>query len=302
MAGFAAKPEAFLISYDEVLAIRCPEQVFAWTDRDAMLYALAIGIGSDPLDARERSFIYEDDLRVVPSFATVATWGSNPSIRAAGVDYGKVVHAAQEIILHRALPAAARVRAEGGMTEAIDKGDKGAILVGEALLRDVDNGEAYVTLRTTWMARGDGHFGGPREGGEIPHPVPDRAPDLSIDYPTRPDQAALYRLCGDRNPLHIDPAAAARAGFPRPILHGLCTFGITCRAVLEAYADFRPERIVRQALRFSAPVYPGEMVTVDLWRDDRIVSFEARVKARGAIVIRNGRAELAPQSDVAAAL
>lgn len=279
--------------YEEVLAIRCPDRLFHWTDRDAMLYALAIGMGSDPQDARQRAFIYEEpNLSVVPSFATVAAWGSNPSIIDAGVDYGKLVHAAQEIILHRSLPANATMRPKGGMVSAIDKGDKGAIVLGETNLCDAETDEAYATLRTTWMARADGHFGGPTESGEAPHKVPDRAPDLSVDYATRLDQAALYRLCGDRNPLHIDPQVAERAGFPRPILHGLCTFGITCRAVLETFADYDPSRIASHALRFSAPVYPGEIVTVDMWQDDSEVSFEARVKARDAVVVRSGLTRL----------
>ncbi|WP_198045883.1 MaoC/PaaZ C-terminal domain-containing protein [Novosphingobium aquimarinum] len=279
--------------YDEVLAIRCPDRLFRWTDRDAMLYALAIGMGSDPQDARQRAFIYEEpDLSVVPSFATVAAWGANPPIHDAGVDYTKVVHAAQEIILHRPMPASATIRPQGGMVSAIDKGDKGAIVLGETNLCDAETGDAFVTLRTTWMARADGHFGGPTDGGEAPHKMPERAPDLSVDYATRPDQAALYRLCGDRNPLHIDPAVAQRAGFPRPILHGLCTFGITCRAVLETFAQYDPNRIASHALRFLAPVYPSETITVDLWQDGSDISFEARVKARDAVVVRSGLARL----------
>lgn len=280
-------------SYEEVLAIRCPDRVFQWTDRDAMLYALAIGMGSDPEDDVQRAFVYEEpELRVVPSFATVAAWGSNPAILDAGVDYNKVVHAAHEIILHRPMPASAAIRPEGGIVSAIDKGDKGAIVLGEACLRDAETGDAYVTIRTTWMARADGHFGGPTDGGVPPHKVPDRAPDLSIDYATRRDQAALYRLCGDRNPLHIDPAVAQRAGFPRPILHGLCTFGITCRAVLETFAQYNPDCIASHGLRFSAPVYPGETITVDLWQEGGEISFEASVKERDAVVVRSGLTRL----------
>lgn len=278
--------------YKDVLAIRCPDQDFSWSDRDAMLYALAIGIGADPANADERAFVYERDLKIMPSFVTVAAWGCNPPIQAAGVDYTKVVHAAQEIIIHRSLPAAATVRPEGGIVSAIDKGDKGAIVVGEARLRDVVSGETYATLRTTWLARADGHFGGSRDGAEEPHPIPERPCDLSLDFDTRLDQAALYRLCGDRNPLHIDPEMANLAGFSRPILHGLCSFGITCRAVLQAFADFVPQRILRHALRFSAPVYPGETITVDLWRDGDVISFEARVKARNVVVVRNGKSVL----------
>ena len=281
-----------MVPYEQLLAIRSPATPFSWTERDAMLYALAIGIGSDPLDDRQRSFIYEQALSVVPSFATVAAWGSNPPLAEAEVDYTRVVHAAQEIALHRPLPPEATVRASGGMARAVDKGDKGAIIIGETTLCDIVTGAAYATLTTTWMARADGHFGGPADGAEPVHLMPGRPADLTVALPTRPDQAALYRLCGDRNPLHIDPAVASRAGFPRPILHGLCTFGLTCRAVLATFADWRPERITGHALRFSAPVFPGETVMVDLWRDGPVISFEARVAERDAIVVRNGRSIL----------
>src|SRR5690606_15229699 len=133
------------------------------------------------------------------------------------------------------------------------------------------------TLTVGGFARGDGGFGGPREGAPEPHPAPARAPDLSLDFDTRPDQALLYRLNGDRNPIHSDPEAAKKAGFPVPILHGLCTFGITCRAVMAAYTDLDPAPVQSHQVRFSAPVLPGDTITVDLWRDGNVVSFEARV-------------------------
>jgi acyl dehydratase len=122
--------------------------------------------------------------------------------------------------------------------------------------------------------------------------MPDRDPDLKVDIRTTPNQALIYRLSGDYNPLHIDPDAAEAAGFPKPILHGLCTYGITCRAVLSAYAEYDAARICEHAVRFSAPVFPGETITVDLWQDGDVVSFEAGVKERGAKVIRAGRARL----------
>ncbi len=281
-----------MIGYEELLALRCPHGEFAWNDRDVMLYALAIGFGRDPLDPAELPFIYEHGLKVAPSFATVAAWGSNPPILQAGIDYSRLVHAAQAVVVHHPLPAAARVRAEGGIVRAIDKGDKGALIEGEALLRDAATGVAYVTNRVTWLARADGHFGGPRVGEAPAHCMPARAPDVTIRQTTRPDQAALYRLLGDRNPLHIDPAVAAAAGFDRPILHGLCTFGIACRAVLQACAELEPARIASIGMRFSAPVLPGDEVTVDLWQDGAIVSFEAAVRARAAIVVRHGCAVL----------
>lgn len=282
-----------MVPYDELLSIRSPSRDFCWTARDAVLYALAIGIGDGGIDDRDLRFLYERDLMVVPTFATVAAWGSNPPIRDAGIDYGKLVHAAQEVEIHQPLPPSATVRPEGRMVSAVDKGDKGALVEGEVLLRDAETGVAYVTNRVTWFARADGHFGGPTEGGSAPHAVPDRAPDRVVEVPTRHDQAALYRLLGDENPLHIDPSVAARAGFQKPILHGLCTFGITCRAVMAAYSEMDAKAIRSHAARFTAPVVPGETLAIDLWRDADVVSFEVRVPARGATVLRNGRTLLA---------
>ncbi len=159
-------------------------------------------------------------------------------------------------------------------------------------MKDADSGEPLATLTSSIFARGDGGFGGPSEGAPEPHQVPDRAPDVSLDFPTTENQALIYRLSGDRNPLHSDPTIAKMAGFPRPILHGLCTYGITCRAVLQAFADMDPAKIKSHAIRFSSPVFPGETVTVDLWRDGNVVSFEARVKERGLTVAKNGKTEL----------
>ena len=146
---------------------------------------------------------------------------------------------------------------------------------------------AAVWLNSAWQlqifARGDGGFGGPREGAPEPHKLPDRAPDMSIDAETRPDQALLYRLSGDRNPLHSDPEFAKAVGFPKPILHGLCTYGTCCRAIISGALDYDPTQITGFDVRFSAPVFPGDTVTVDLWKDKGVISFRARVKERDAV-------------------
>jgi acyl dehydratase len=210
-----------------------------------------------------------------------------------GINFLMVVHGEQKIELHRPMPTSARITADSRVIGAYDKGAaKGAVIVSETVLKDADSGDKIATLTSSTFARGDGGFGGPADGGEEPHPVPTRAPDQSVDLTTRPDQALLYRLSGDRNPLHSNPEVARMAGFPRPILHGLCTYGLTCRAVLQTYAKYQPERINSHQARFSSPVFPGETVTVDLWRDGETVSFEARVKERGVTVIKNGRSLL----------
>ena len=148
------------------------------------------------------------------------------------------------------------------------------------------------TLTGSSFCRADGGFGGPSEGQPEPHEIPSRKADLSVDITTRQDQALLYRLNGDRNPLHSDPDSAKRSGFPRPILHGLCTYGITCRAVLQAITGYDADQILSHQARFSAPVFPGDTITVDLWKDGKVISFEARVKERGATVIKNGKTVL----------
>jgi acyl dehydratase len=267
-----------------------------------MLYALGIGLGADPLNERELPFVYEKGLKVVPTAATMLSMGrppgSRPSpevpagLRLSTLDVAKVLHGEQTVELHRPLPPSGGFTTSSRTLAAYDKGaGKGAVVVNETTWTD-DEGLRIVTLTSSVFARGDGGFGGPSTGAPAPHMRPGRTPDLSVDIATRPDQALLYRLNGDFNPLHADPALAAQAGFPKPILHGLCTYGLTCRAVLEAIVDYDSDAILSHQARFSSPVFPGEVVTVDLWRDGLVISFEARVKARNTVVIRNGKSVL----------
>ncbi len=279
------------IDYPAILSMKRQGEAYAYSDREVMLYAVGIGMGADPMDERELAFVNEAafnprPLKVVPTFASVAAWGAGPG--DLGINRLLLVDGERDITFHRPLPVAAKISADSRVVAAYDKGkDKGAVIIRETVLRD-EAGEPLATLLGAAFARGDGGFGGPSEGQPPPHKVPTRAPDRSVDIATRPDQALTYRLCGDRNPLHSDPEFARRAGFPRPILHGMCTYGLTCRAVLQTYADYDAAAFRRHAVRFSAPVYPGETVTVDLWKDGDVVSFEARVKARNVTVIRNG--------------
>ena len=219
-------------------------------------------------------------------------WGAGP-MGKTGINYLMVVHGEQSVTFHKPMPTEAEIIADSRIAGAYDKGPgKGAVIYTETVIKDAKTGEPIATLLGSTFARGDGGFGGPSDGAPTPHEVPSRAPEQSIDIPTRPDQALIYRLSGDRNPLHSDPAIAKAAGFPRPILHGLCTYGITCRAVLQTYADYDPAKIKSHAVRFSSPVYPGETITVDMWKDGNTVSFEARVKERGVTVIKNGKTVL----------
>ncbi len=278
------------IAYPAILDLTSDAEPISWRDREAMLYALGIGLGSDPLNEHELPFVYENGLKAVPTFATVLamTSGYSRLIARSGINFARVVHGEQSVELHQPLAPEGEATAASRIAAVYDKGERGAILIVETVLKGAD-GAPIATLRASIFARADGGFGGSSEGEDEPHKAPDRPADLSLDMPTRPDQALLYRLCGDRNPLHADPAFAKMVGFPRPILHGLCTFGITCRAVMQAFTDFDPNVMRSHQARFSAPVFPGETVTVDLWRDGDTVSFEARVKDREAVVIKNGK-------------
>jgi acyl dehydratase len=203
-----------------------------------------------------------------------------------------LVHGEQKVELHRPLPTSGEFWASNRTIGAFDKGkEKGAVVVNETVWTD-EGGAKVATLTSSAFCRADGGFGGPSEGAPEPHSTPSRPPDLTVDLTTRPDQALLYRLSGDRNPLHADPESARSSGFPRPILHGLCTFGLTCRAVLQAVTHYDPEPILSHQARFSAPVFPGETVSVDLWCEGKAISFEARVASRGVTVIKNGLCRL----------
>jgi acyl dehydratase len=289
------------IFYPDILQQITPPRNFTYGERDVMLYALGIGLGADPLNERELPFVYEKALKVVPTAATMLSIGASESrlppevpagFRLSTFDLVKVLHGEQAVELHRPLPPSGTFTVTSRTVGAYDKGAaKGAVVINEASWSD-EEGMRVATLTSSVFARGDGGFGGPSIRSPEPHVRPDRAPDLSVDISTRPDQALLYRLSGDYNPLHADPASASRAGFPKPILHGLCTYGLTCRAVLEAIVDYDSDAILSHQVRFSSPVFPGELVTVDLWRDGQVISFEARVKARNVVVIGNGKTVL----------
>ncbi|MDA9391565.1 3-alpha,7-alpha,12-alpha-trihydroxy-5-beta-cholest-24-enoyl-CoA hydratase [Bradyrhizobium sp. CCBAU 45394] len=287
------------IYYPDILEQKNEPRTFSYGHKDVVLYALAVGMGRDPMDERELPFVYEKDIKVLPTAVAVLASGKGGSsepapnqkagLRISHLNWLMLVHGEQKVELHKPLPSFGTFTASSRTIGAYDKGkDKGAVVVDETVWLDT-KGEKVATLTGSNFARGDGGFGGPSEGAPKPHLVPSRKPDLVLPLDTRPDQALLYRLNGDLNPLHSDPGVAKRAGFPRPILHGQCTFGITCWAVLQAFCDYDPTKILSHQARFSAPVFPGETITVDLWQDGNVISFEARVIERGATVIKNGK-------------
>jgi acyl dehydratase len=211
-----------------------------------------------------------------------------------GWDYTQILHSEQRLRLYRPLPPAADLLINKRVVDAFDRGPKlGALILLEAEGRLASDDTVIFNMGCTIVARGDGGFGGPRGKGIPPHRAPHREPDLSCDITTRPDQALLYRLTGDRNPLHADPQRARAVGFERPILHGLCTFGIACKSVLQTICDYDYTLIEEFDARFSAPVLPGDTITTDMWQDGNIISFSCSVKDRDVIVLRNGKCTLA---------
>ena len=280
------------IDYDHLMSLKMSGEKFHYGDQETMLYALGVGLGRDPLDEAELDFTFErDELKTVPSMASVLA--RVPLLSHCGWDYTKVLHGEQRVELHRPLPPEADLIADARVIEAYDKGaDKGALIYFETTVRTAHDDAPLFTQTSSTFARGDGGFGGATSPSPIPHPIPDRAPDLECAFQTRPDQALLYRLNGDRNPLHADPALAKKVGFRAPILHGLCTYGIACASILKTVCHYDHRLIASLDVRFSAPVYPGETIVTDMWRDANVVSFQCRVPERDVVVIRNGRCAL----------
>jgi len=270
-----------------------------YTVDDTIRYALALGLGDDPTDPQQLAFVDETrpgGLRVLPSMAVVlgfpGSWMQAPD---TGIDFARIVHGDELVELHQPLPAAGTVRAEHRVVRIVDKGPgRGATITYDKALFDADSGALLATVRHTTFARGDGGFSQAGGGGDAPLPppaaVPDRPADRQLELRTLPQQALLYRLCADRNPLHSQPEVARAAGFERPILHGLCTYGMACRALLALWAGHEPARLKRLYARFTAPVLPGDTLRFDTWRDGGEIAFRTHAVERGQVVLDFGRA------------
>lgn len=279
------------IDYDRLMAYQFPEIRHTLSKRDTAFYALSCGMGADPMNEKQLDFVdFHRTMKIMPSMPVILGYpGMFAADPATGINAVKVVHGEQNVTIHRPLPAEGEIIGRNRIVGLVDKGvDKGALLFTERTIHDAQ-GQLLATAGATVFLRGDGGFGGP--AGPIPTPraLPTTKPDLVIDLPTRPEQALYYRLNGDENPLHADPGFAARAGFPRPILHGLATMGVICHALLAGLADYDPRKIAGMALRFSAPVFPGETITTEIWHDG---SFRAKIAARDVLVATHGYVEI----------
>ncbi len=283
-----------MVDYAKTRAWHSGDVRHAYTARDTILYALGVGAGCDPLDARQLRLVYEKDLAALPTMATVlaspGAWMRDDA--KLGINFAKMVHGEQSVQLHAPLPASGSLVGRSRVVRLVDKGEgKGAIMHVEKELWDDAAQVLVATCEQVLFLRGDGGFsqaGGGDDPAPMAEPVPAGEPDQIVTMPTRPDQAVLYRLSGDLNPLHIDPAAASKAGFPRPILHGLATYGFAGRGLIECFCDGDPHRLTAIRARMSAPVFPGDTIRLECWRRDGRVAFQARVAERDALVLSNG--------------
>ena len=290
---------ASMLQYQKLKDLDLGASTQTYSERDTMLYALGIGMGMDPLDEQQLPFVYEKNLKAMPSMAaTLGGFGWNWRREDMGADWSKLVHGEQRIRLFRPLPVAATLSATTRIVSITDKGPgKGAVMSVERVTYQQGIAEPLASSTQITFLRADGGYsalsGASDPGPEKLPAVPDTPPDIELALPSLPHAAAIYRLSGDYNPLHVDPQTARAAGFPKPILHGLCTFGMATHAVLKACCAYDPTRIKALAMRFTAPVYPGETVNFQLWRASASrVQLRARIAAREVVVLNSGLIEL----------
>lgn len=258
------------IDLDKALGAELEPIEFSWTSSDIQLYHLGLGAGADPMNTRELSYLVDDTPQVLPTFGNVAVsfhMTEPPKVQFPGIDIelSKVLHASEAVSVPGPIPTSGTAKSVQRFTEIWDKG-KAAVIVSESTVTD-ESGTVLWTTKRSIFARGEGGFGGER-GPATSAELPDRAPDIEISLPTLPQQALLYRLCGDRNPLHSDPAFAAAAGFDRPILHGLCTYGIGCKAIVDNLLDGDVSQVASYGARFAGVVFPGETLQANIWKED----------------------------------
>jgi acyl dehydratase len=283
------------IDLDVALGAQTPPIEFSWTSSDVQLYQLGLGAGADPMSQRELRYLADNTPQVLPTFACVAaTFHATepPKVDFAGVDIelGRVLHASEHVTVPAPLPPSGQGRAVGRVLDIWDKG-KAAVIVSEITATSPD-GSVLWTQRRSIFARGEGGFGGER-GPSASAVAPDRTPDAEVSVPVLPQQALLYRLCGDRNPLHSDPQFAAAAGFPRPILHGLCTYGMGCKAIVDEMLDGDAASVGSFGARFAGVVFPGETLRASIWKEDGRLVATITAPSRDNVVVLSG-VELVP--------
>lgn len=274
-----------------IRALRLPDSIVQIEDKDAILYALSLGVGAEGIGPFEMRYLYERDAEPFPTMPVVlghpGPWADAPAL---GLDRSRFVHGSQRLALHAPVPIGRALRVSHRIVDVIDKGEgRAAVLHLRKSVQDAERGDLLATCDTETYCRGQGGFGGPSEGGLRFAPVPAGAPDYELTLEVPPTAAALYRLNGDRTLLHIDPEVAARAGFSRPILHGLCSLGMVAQALLrDVHGKGRPVRLGTLQARFSHPVLPGDRLRVAVWPNDTGLAFRVQVQDGDAVVLDHG--------------
>lgn len=284
------------IDYEKLLRRPFAQVEQPYTSRDTILYALGIGVGADPLDEDQVRFTFEEAecFAPLPTMPVVLAgpgfWVREPD---TGVTWEQVLHGEQRLTLHNPMPPEGVALGQTRIDGIVDKGEgKGALIYVAREIYDKASGTHIATSMSTTFARADGGFGGP-DGPTLPvRSLPDRAPDIVDEVPTLPQAALIYRLSGDSNPLHASPAVGRQAGFHAPILHGLCSYGIAGWSILRSCCGGDPTRLKQLDLRFASPVFPGETLRTEIWRDGDDVSFRTFVVERDRLVLNNGHARI----------
>jgi acyl dehydratase len=271
-----------MIEPEKALRARMKDREFSWTTDDVILYHLGLGAGVPPTDERELEYVYEGrELKVLPSFSCVpALYMLDDIDDVEGLEYdvNLVLHGEQDLIVHAPLPSSGAVRSSGRITELWDKG-KAALCVFEVETRNAEDDQLLATNRFSLFLRGAGGFGGER-GPKTSQTTPERAPDGVIERTLLPQQALIYRLSGDKNPVHADPELASKAGFDRPIIHGLCSYGMVLKAVVDELLEGRPERVARWSARFADVGFPGDTYAISYWREGERIEVHVAAKDR----------------------
>lgn len=280
------------IDYDTLKTTEYNDVPVGYDQKDVILYALGIGLGRESHDHRELAYVYERlGPQTLPSFAAMLI--PDGLLRDAGCNVERMLHRSQSIQLFRPLPGSGDFLLNQKVVQLFDLGsNKGADIEVESELRRRKDDTVVCVLNSRMILRDDGGFKGPSPTARKRHKIPNRDADLVCDLQTRQDQALLFRLSGDLNPLHVDPVVAKDLGFEAPILHGRCTYGIACHAILKTICDYDFTLLQSFDVRFSAPVYPGDVIRTEIWQESDVVSFRCRVPDRDAVVINNGRCVL----------
>ena len=264
----------------------------SYTKDQVILYHLGVGAGVPATDPNELQYTYEKNLKVLPSFAVIPAFGSMggiASVPGLQFNFAMLLHGEQEVILHKPLPPAQKLKTSGHIPEIYDKG-KAALVILEATARD-ESGDKLFTNRMSLFIRGEGGFGGD-SGPKAGNAAPERKPDGVVTRKTLPQQALIYRLSGDKNPLHCDPDFAKLGGFDRPIIHGLCSYGIACKAIVDEVLGGDVTQVARYQARFAGVAFPGETYQVSYWKQGKQILLEAKSVERGAPIISNAVVEL----------